>query len=181
MITTEKRFGDWIQTFTGQKFYPLDPREDEIDILDIAHSLSMQCRFAGHCSEFYSIAEHCCHLYDWIDDDLKFEALLHDASEAYLVDIPRPVKNYLPDYKAYELALEKVIARKYGLNFPFHPKVKEGDNRILFDEKVMLPNSIEWDWSLEPIGAKIKNWPAKVAEVEFISRFNAQMLLRQAA
>ena len=96
----------WITTYTGQHFYPLDPRPHEVNMLDIAHALSMICRFNGHTQFFYSVAEHsirCAyHAHEqWPDRiELQLAALLHDASEAYLCDIPRPVKLQLPDYRA---------------------------------------------------------------------------------
>src|SRR4051812_6540197 len=84
--------GDWMQTISGKAFFPLDPRPADVDIQDIAHALAFQCRFGGHVKEFYSVAEHsvrvsliCAH------EDAKW-GLLHDATEAYLSDIVRPVK-----------------------------------------------------------------------------------------
>ena len=79
MASAPARKGNWMQTFTGRQFWPADPRADEIDIRDIAHALSMQCRYAGHCTQFYSVAEHCVLLANAIPEQ-KLWALLHDAS-----------------------------------------------------------------------------------------------------
>lgn len=111
------RNGDWIQTFTCQQMYPLDPREAEIDILDIAHALANLCRFNGHVKQFYSVAEHSCHVSDLLPQVWKLTGLLHDASEAYLCDLPRPIKRspgFAEGYLRAERDLERVITKKFG-------------------------------------------------------------------
>src|SRR5271156_4912831 len=80
----------WIQTFTGKKFYPFNPKPQDIDIRDIAHALSNICRFTGHTKRFYSVAEHSRNVAKLVPAHMKLQALLHDASEAYLCDIARP-------------------------------------------------------------------------------------------
>ena len=120
---------DWIQTYTGKKFFPLKPNPADICIEDIAHSLSMQCRFAGHSKQFYSVAQHCNAMVNcWFPHpeqrELAKYALLHDASEAYLTDIPRPLK-HLPEFQFYRKAkkrLTKMIYIKFGLN-PVEPSL----------------------------------------------------------
>lgn len=134
----EGRRGDWMQTFTGNKFWPLDPRPDEIDIVDIAHALSLQSRFAGHCKFHYSVAQHS--LYVVQLSTHKIEALLHDAAEAYLVDLPRPVK-YQSDMAAYLVAEDRIckaIAIKFGLIYPWPSDVKIADNHLLTYEHMEL-------------------------------------------
>jgi len=84
----------YLSTFTGKKFFPFAPHPHQIDIRDIAHGLSLLCRFSGQCPYFFSVAEHSI----YVADNLKLEGLLHDASEAYLADLPRPVKIGLPEY-----------------------------------------------------------------------------------
>src|SRR5665811_1025646 len=89
-----------IRTFTGIYMNVFEPTPEMISIEDIAHALTMQCRFGGHLPDFYSVAQHslnCSYLID--NPKLKLTALLHDASEAYLLDIPRPIKNNLNNYK----------------------------------------------------------------------------------
>jgi len=93
----------WIETFTGARVTPLNIKADQIFIEDIAHSLAQQCRFSGHTSEFYSVAQHCTMVALKIlaatDSPLTAMCgLLHDASEAYIVDIPSPIKPYLRNY-----------------------------------------------------------------------------------
>ena len=127
---------DCIRTVSGIYINVFDPTPEMICIEDIAHALSFQCRFGGHLPEFYSVAQHsanCCAL---VEPEHKLAALLHDASEAYLLDIPRPIKNRLGNYKLIENELMCVIADKYGFQWPLHEKVKEVDKRML---------QIEWD------------------------------------
>src|SRR3990172_6601511 len=129
------RFGWWMQTFLGGKVYPLDMRPDDLNIIDIAHSLSMQCRFNGHCLRYYSVSEHCCFVSDACSDENKLWGLLHDAAEAYLSDIPRPIKPYLIEYTKCENALMGVIAERYGLPLPVPEEVKRLDTAILVNER----------------------------------------------
>jgi hypothetical protein len=128
-----KRRGDWIQTYSGIQFWPLDPREEDILIEDIAHALSMQCRFGGHCHRFYSVAEHCCHVSDRCPE-FPLWGLLHDAAEAYLTDVIRPIKPYLTEYKGIEDHLMYHIANRFGLEHDMPYNVKVADLRILTTE-----------------------------------------------
>ena len=124
----------YLSTYTGKKFFPFDPRPEQICIEHIAHGLSMLCRFSGQCPYFYSVAEHSIYLVHFLPDNLQLEGLLHDASEAYLADLPRPVKAGLPEYKAIEARVERVIAEKLGLPFPMAPEVKAADQALLKHE-----------------------------------------------
>lgn len=167
-----ERRGDWMQTFTGRQFWPLDARAEEVDILDIAHALSMQCRYAGHVRRFYSVAEHCCHLHDVAPEGEKLAALLHDATEAYLVDLPRPVKRFLPEYGRHEYALARVIAQRFGLPMLETPAVREIDRRILMDERqqAMEPPPAPWSTNGEPLGVTLRFWPPEKARTCFLAR-----------
>lgn len=145
MNTTQStRRGDWLQTYTGKKFYPFDPKAEDICIEDIAHSLSLQCRFAGHCREFYSVAQHCIiGAINLLEKDAKELAklfLLHDSTEAYLCDLPRPVKTdeeFGSVYRALENELYRAIEEAFclPLNFATFSVIKEYDNRMLLTEK----------------------------------------------
>lgn len=131
----ELHTGQTIRTFTGKYVDVLNPDPDTIDIVDIAHALSHMCRFAGHTPVFYSVAQHsteCVELYDGeLTNTEKLTILLHDASEAYLLDMPRPIKRHLKDYKALEEKMMKVIATKFNLEYPFPSYVKAIDNLML--------------------------------------------------
>lgn len=173
---TENRKGDWMQTFTGQKFWPADPRAEEIDIHDIAHALSLQCRYAGHCLRFYSVAEHCVLLANAVPEQ-KLWALLHDASEAYLVDVPRPTKPSLTGYAELENAIMAKVAERFKLlPFSIVPSiVEEYDFRMLVDEKAQnmfdgpVWGSIE---GVPPVGVTLHFWGPEEAERQFLAAFD---------
>jgi len=106
----------WIKTYTGKRFYPRSPRGKDVDIRDIAHSLSMQCRFTGHTREFYSVAEHSVRVAWYLDDHpLKLHGLLHDASEAYFGDIAEPIKRTLKGIEVQEFRILRAVYRGLGL------------------------------------------------------------------
>ena len=122
-----------IRTFSGKNFDIYNPDPNEITIEDIAHSLSLSCRFNGHTQDFYSVAEHCL----WVSDrceTYKMEGLLHDATEAYMVDMPSPFKDRMGNYKSIEDDVMKLIAHKYNINYPFPKEVKKWDKESLFFE-----------------------------------------------
>lgn len=168
-----ERVGDWIQTYRGRQFWPLDPRAAEIDIFEIAHALAQLCRFGGHCRRFYSVAEHCVLLSHAVPREHALAALLHDAAEAYLVDLPRPIKHMLPAYIAAERAIEAAVAERFELPFPLPDIVGEFDRRILTDEAAqnMAPPPAAWSTHAEPLGVTLQFWPPEKAEVEFLDRF----------
>jgi hypothetical protein len=167
--------GEWMQTRNGIAFYPIDPRPEEINIFDISSALSKQCRYAGHCIRPYSVAEHCVHVSMASPHEYALTALMHDASEAYLVDIPRPLKRMMSQYREIEAKLEQVIADKYNLTYPFPKAVKDIDNRILSDERIqnMSKPPMPWntDENLEPIGITLQYWSPARANEEFLDAF----------
>ncbi len=120
-----------LETFTNQFLDPINPDINRIELLDIAISLGNQCRFAGHTQSFYSVAEHCLRVADLLPDELKLTGLLHDASEAYMLDLPRPLKNRLPEYKSYESKLLKMIMYKFGGIYPLPEEVIMADDNVL--------------------------------------------------
>jgi hypothetical protein len=125
-----------IRTFTGIYMNVFEPTLEMICIEDVAHALSNQCRFGGHLPEYYSVAQHsilCCQT---IEQEYKVDALLHDASEAYLLDIPRPIKQGLSNYKEIEDRLMFLIAEKFGFTYPLKSRVKAIDEGML---------QIEWE------------------------------------
>lgn len=173
-----QRRGDWMQTYTGRKFWPLDARPEDVDIRDIAHALSMLCRYGGHSLRFYSVAEHSVHVARWLEErnykpEVTLAGLLHDATEAYLTDVPRPLKRSLPDYRRAESALWAVIAEAFdltGYEDDLPTAVHEADNRILADE--IRQNMKPMDWHKkhdQPLGISLQFWPPGRAEREFLS------------
>ncbi len=142
--------GDTIRTFKGLYIDVFNPDPATIDIEDIAHALSQVCRFAGHTPKFYSVAQHCTECVTQMrlklgnpSKKILLTMLMHDAAEAYIGDMARPIKRRLPQYKQAELILEAVIGEKFGLDFPFPPIIKTIDNLMLEIEhdSVILKNN----------------------------------------
>jgi uncharacterized protein len=172
-MNMESRKGDWIQTFTGLAFWPIDPRPDEIRLEDIVGALSKLCRFGGHCLRFYSVAEHCVHVASQAPSHLKLAALMHDASEAYLVDVPRPIKPWLPEYVEIEKCIEKAIAIRFNLHWPVANAVKQIDDRILEDERIqaMADPPRPWKNFGSPLGVTLQFWSPETAAERFRTAF----------
>jgi hypothetical protein len=173
-IDVPTRKGDWMQTGLGAQFWPLDPRAEEVHIEDIAGALSKLCRYGGQCLRFYSVAEHCVHVANYAPPELKLAALLHDASEAYLSDVIRPIKSHLTNYIEIEAGLERVIAHRFGLPWPMPVEVKRLDTAILADERdqVMAPTPVPWHQTTEPaLGVTLPCWMPQRAEREFLRAF----------
>jgi len=174
----DPRFGDWIQTVTGVRFYPCDPHADEVRIEDIAHALSNLCRFAGHTSHFYSVAQHSVLVSQIVPFEHAFWGLLHDATEAYLVDLPRPVKRsaFLEGYRQLEHRLEEVIAERFGLAQPIPEEVKRADLVLLATERRDLFSMRVGPWKtsecVAPLEAVIYPWSPDIARDRFLRRFD---------
>lgn len=171
-----EREGLWIHTFTGKQFYAFDPHPDDIDIRDIAHALAMTCRYSGHCNQFYSVAQHSVIISALVPDEMKLAALLHDAPEAYLTDIPRPIKHMFNEYSVpfseIEDKIYKVIARKYGAQEDLPTVVHDLDHNIVADEASVLfdppPKWVEW---YEKLGVPIVPVGPRRAEKMFLYTF----------
>jgi len=138
-----------IRTFTGKyfDFTVMDP--DTICIEDIAHALSNMPRFSGHTPKFYSVAQHCVNACLLAPEHESLDALLHDATEAYMLDIAKPLKNLLPDYSALEKKLEKVIAHKFQVFAMNFPTVKGIDAYLLEREFNGIINNDDNAWTHE--------------------------------
>ena len=166
------RKGNWMQTFLGNKYYPLDPRAEEVSAIDIAHALSMLCRYNGHTTKFYSVAEHCCHLHDLVPAKYKKVALLHDATEAYTCDMPRPLKLSMPAYKEIETLNWLAICERFDMS-PKEPGIlKELDLRICLDEREAVMSHSKYEWNIgEPLGIDIPAWTQPEAKRQFLKRW----------
>lgn len=173
ITATSPRYGDWIQVASGKPFWPLDPTPEDIEPQDIAHALSQLCRFGGHCLRFASVAEHSVYVSRAVSPEHALWGLLHDASEAYLVDIPRPIKRFLPDYARWEEALLAAVAARFFLPWPMPAQVKEMDDRVLRTEQaqIMAPCARSWALACEPLpGLVIACLPPQEAERLFLAR-----------
>jgi uncharacterized protein len=165
--------GDWIQTATGRQFWPMDPRPSEVFLDDIAHALSMLCRFGGHCRRFYSVAEHSVLMARAAPARIRRWALLHDGSEAYLVDVPRPLKPFLIGYDAAETKIMGAIAQRFNLHLGLPDEVKVLDRAILMDEQLqnMAPAPVPWSTDVAPLGVQLQYWNPERARAEFLGEF----------
>jgi hypothetical protein len=153
-----------ILVHSGIIFDVFNPKIEDITIEDIAHALSNICRYGGHSPKFYSVAQHsvfCSH--DNGTPKEQLELLMHDASEAYLADLPRPIKRNMPNYIVIEDALLKLIFQKYDLRFPLVPNVKKVDDELL---------QFEYKAFFEEPDTFFKFWTPEEARKNFINRFN---------
>lgn len=140
------RKGGWVCTASGIAFYPLDPRPEDVVIEDIAHALAAKGRFGGATRHFYSVAEHSYRvaLAVWAAYPKRSRVaartaataalggLLHDGSEAYLVDLPRPIKHMFPAYLEVEASVQTVVEARFNLDLT--PEMRE---RIAHDDVLL--------------------------------------------
>lgn len=170
----------WFTLTSGKRFYPFkEYLVDSIDIHDIAHALSNLCRFNGHCSRFYSVAEHSilCS-YHVKGDENRLTALLHDATEAYVGDMIRPIKKFLPDFEDLEDRIWRAVALKFTLPFEMPDAVHVADNSVLMAEArdLLFPlGTMKFDYLGvdPPLGLLISGTMLpKEAEEAFLDRFN---------
>lgn len=165
-----------MQTFTGLAFYPMDPHLDDINIEDISHALSMLCRYGGHTDRFYSVAEHCVHVSRMVEPEFALWGLLHDATEAYMGDLIRPLKRAMPNYVEFEENLMSYICYKFKLDAVMPECVKKADTHVLVNERAALMKDAPQSWfaieNMEPHpDIKIEGWSPEVARFEYLKRF----------
>lgn len=164
-----------IRTFSGQHVNVFEPNPDTLLISDIAHALSHQCRFGGHLPYFYSVAQHSLLCYMIANEESKFDALMHDASEAYLLDMPKPIKLELPDYNVIEDNLMNVLANKFNFNYPKSPEVERVDVYLL-----------KWEWEVIMLNNTKSNYPPidcmtpEETKREFLRVFEHEVAKRKA-
>jgi hypothetical protein len=165
----------WIQTYSGRRFNPTNPVVEAIVIQDIAHSLSMQCRFSGHVKRFYSVAQHSVLVSYICDYEDALWGLMHDASEAYLVDVPRPLKRSgkFDAYLTFEDNMQKAICKRFGLPEKEPKSIKLADQALLATEArdLMAPLRSDWIQPCDPLPFKIDPLPQQEAKDLFMKRF----------
>lgn len=166
----------WMQTYSGRRFTPLDPKIEDIAFIDIAKPLSMMCRYSGHCLRFYSVAEHCVLAALIAPAELKLTMLMHDASEAYLTDMPRPIKGHVIGYYEAEEKLAALIAQKYGTIHPLPAEIKRIDAQMLDDERQqnmahMDVAPSDWGNVVPGSGIMLRYWTPDEAQDRFTRAF----------
>jgi uncharacterized protein len=174
-----------ILTHSGINFNLLEPDASMIRIDDIAHALSHLCRFTGHTRCFYSVAEHCIRASEHVPPQFALEALLHDATEAYLGDVSSPLKTVLHEYRMIEFRLDCVIRYHFGLPLKSSPQVKQADLAMLATERAHLMPFTDDHWPLldgitpaEPIEQPLTPLQAKGM---FLYRFHSLQSLQTTA
>lgn len=171
----------WKQTYTGAPFYPLEPERLDVRIVDIAHALSLINRFDGATIEAYSVAQHCVLVSEIVPPEMALQGLLHDAAEAYVGDVGRPLKDALEiltgnrnPFKPIEQKVAAAIGRRFQVELVDLPEeVHRADRILLATEKrdLLLPPEQDWGHLEEPLATKITPWPAHGAEAAFLGRF----------
>jgi 5'-deoxynucleotidase YfbR-like HD superfamily hydrolase len=165
----------WIQTYSGIRFTPLNPSSSSIIIEDIGHALSMSCRFAGHCQHFYSVAQHSVLVSYLCDSADALHGLLHDAAEAYLVDLPSPLKRsgFFDNFKEIENNLQSLIYKHFNLSEVEPISVKAADTKMLYTEaRDLLKNKrVDWEMKGECYPFKIDPLSPQEAKTLFMNRF----------
>lgn len=161
-------------TTTGHLIDLLNMTTDDVKIMDIAHSLSHQCRFAGHTNQFYSVAQHSVRVALALPRPLQLVGLLHDATEAYVVDLPRPIKQLLPDYRALEDRVWAVISMKYGLPLQLPAEVKLADECAVvaeFQEVMTFQPPADWFPGIHPLPPACRAWGPQEARDTYLALF----------
>lgn len=169
---------DFITTYSGIKFHFDDPKPEEVAIVDIAYALANTYRWGGHACPNITVAQHSVIVCDMLlrrgyDAEVGMQGLLHDAAEAYLGDIPTPIKSRLPEFQAMELLVESAIFEHFGISLPMHPAVKLADLEARRWEyrDLMSPNG-----GVEPPEGNhpsIPIWDNGTAAMTFLGRFHA--------
>jgi hypothetical protein len=168
-----------IITYTGRRFYPLDPDPADVDPVDIAHATAMQCRYTGHVRRFYSVATHSVLVHDYLqtqgeDQETCLWGLLHDGSEAYLLDLAAPLKHH-PEgfgerFQEVEHEIEEAIAMRFGLTMPIPDAVKAVDLNLRTNEMNELLPPVNWESWGDPLPITIPDWTPVEAKAQMIWR-----------
>ncbi len=182
---SEGRVGEWMHTSLGGRFFPADPRAEDIHISDIANGLALDCRYAGQgrVDRYYSVAEHCT-LMAWYARDHDWPplaclaVLLHDAAEAYLNDLPRAVKQAVSGYKLVEVKIERLIWEHFGVDKAigqYADRIKVLDCRMVpLEKRAVMRYPQPWAYDdFEPLeGVEVKCWGPVVAKLKFLQTYD---------
>lgn len=174
----ERDTHSYIRVSTGRQVWPLDPRPEDISVEDIAHALAMQCRFNGHCLTFYSVAQHSVMVSKVCPPEWARVGLMHDAAEAYLGDMIRPLKRRPlgQGYREAERRLLAVIFAHFKLSTawadPLPAAVVAADNWMCGREgRMLMPPDLDWPFDLSGAMEPLSPCGPKQAEALFLRRY----------
>ena len=174
MIGVKIAVGPTMMLHSGATLDFLDPSSSHFTLDDIAHGLSNICRYAGQCRKFYSVAEHSILVSETVDE-FGLEALLHDAAEAFIGDITRPLKQLLPDFKVIENNIQNAILSRFDLAVVMPPQIKEADLRVLAAEQAQIMPAGLSDWAVEaaviPAPVQVSYLSPRAAKAKYLERF----------
>lgn len=173
--TVLNKIGPTILLSNGAYFDFLDPEKPTYGIKEVAHALSHLCRFTGHCSSFYSVAQHSVLVSTIVPRKFALAGLLHDAAEAFLGDVAKPLKVLLPDYRRLEARIEAAVLRRFGVE-GLDPCIKQADLILLATERRdLMPHCGTNVWTvldgIKPMADRIIPWNSTLANAAFIQRF----------
>lgn len=169
----------WIETYTGRMVTPVDPDPITLCVTDVAHALANKCRYSGHTRRFYTVAEHSWLMAEYAlakgDRESARWALIHDAVEAYLPDVPRPLKPFLANWKELEANMERAVKEHFDEypNAAVEGLVHSLDTRILLTEaQVLLPSRGQrWEIDAKPLDTRLRCWQPSIARRNFLEAF----------
>lgn len=166
--------GPTILLASGHYFDLLDPENSTFTIEDVALGLSHACRFAGQCRWHYSVAQHSVHVSALVAPEHAYAGLMHDAAEAFIGDVTKPLKDLLPDYRRIEKNVEAAVFARFGVPDPLPSAVKEADMVMLATEQAQLMrNHDDWNYTRgrAPADIVLANMRPEQACELFLERF----------
>jgi hypothetical protein len=163
-----------INLISGGHFDYAIPESSVYDVKDIALSLSHTARFSGQTDRPYYVAQHSVLVSKIVPPEHALAGLFHDGTEAFLCDVPKPLKNLLPDYVLLEKRAEADLCKRFGIKFPLHPCVKEADNIAFVTERRDMQPGVplnERYAGIEPLPTHIIAWDSRTCYLNFLRRF----------
>ena len=166
--------GPTILLASGNYFDFDAPDSSVFTIEDIAHALSLICRFGGHCSRHYSVAQHSVHVSQFVPPQHAYQGLMHDAPEFAVGDVAKPLKVMCPDYVVIEKRVEAAVFRRFNVATPLPLTIKDADGRMLATEQRQLMHNAD-DWhhthGKAPYDFQIPVWTPAEARVRFLEAY----------
>ena len=163
-----------ISVVGGNFFNLLQPEESEYDIDLVATALSNLCRYTGHVTRFYSVAEHSVLVSQIVPQKYALEGLLHDASEAFVGDVSSPLKKLLPEYQRIENNIQEDVAKRFNLHYPFPEEIHKADKQLYWSERKTIAPSVDSFWHKEfRASRKVEpqGWTPRIAKKKFLERY----------